>query len=406
MKTAPSTSAGRRCPQTTLAVSLIVAVAAATHAGDDAAPAPAALSVRVEQADGATLAGRLEALTDREVRLIVDGAARALPVSGVRRILRDDPPAARAARVTVTFTDGARLCADDFVREGDRALLTVGTDDRIEVPFDLVKTVAWAPKPDTAAAPPPWLAAIPEKPESDLVVVSGREEGFEIVSCAIADVGPEAVTVELDGETIPVKRAKVVGLVWLRPPRPPAGGTRVTVGGGSMPAGTVAWSPRHLLVDDVRLPAGSLVEIDYAAGRTVRLASLPMERASSEPFFGSLARVDGMAAFFAPRTLPAADPDRGVLVIRPRTMATWRVPADSRRFRAGLCRAARATGAVEVSIMVDDRELFRRRLDGAAADDVAVDVDVTSGRRLTIAVDFVAGDLGCPVRFTDPAFEK
>jgi hypothetical protein len=388
---------------------LLVAVVTASIRADDPAAEPPGGDVRVEQADGAVLSGRLQSLTAEEVRLLVAGETRVLPVSGVRRILRDAAPPLRAARVAVSCTDGGWLWADDFSRDGERALLAVG-DDHIALPFDRVKTVAWGLKPTAALPSPPWLAAVPEKPDSDLVIVNGKEGGHEIVSCAIADVGAEAVTVELDGETIPVKRARVAGLVWLRPPRQPAGGTRVTVSGGSLPAGTVVWSPSELLVDDVRLPAGALVEIDYAAGRTVRLAAIPMERATAEPFFGSLAAVEGMAAFFAPRVVPApgADAARHLLVIRPRTTAVWRVPADSRRFRTVLRRATggASSGAVEVTLALDDREVLRRRLDGTADDDTAIDIDVTTARRLAITVDFVPGDPGCAIRFADPAFEK
>ena len=389
------------------AVLVVAVVTTALRAAEPAAQPPA-VDVRVEQADGATLSGRLQSLTAEEVHLLVTGETRVLLVSGVRRILRDAAPPLRAARVAVSSTDGSWLWADDFSRAGEQALLAVG-DDRIELPFDRVKTVAWGLKPAATIPAPPWLTALPEKPDSDLVIVNGKEGGHEIVSCAIADVGPEAVTVELDGETIPVKRSKVAGLVWLRQPRQPAGGTRVTVSGGSLPAGTVAWSPRELLVDDVRLPAGSLVEIDYAAGRTVRLAALPMERATAEPFFGSLSAVEGMAEFFAPRVVPAPGTDaaRHALVIRPRTTAVWRVPADSRRFRTVLRRATGGTssGAVEVALVLDDREVLRRRLDGTT-DDTAIDIDVATARRLAITVDFVPGDLGCAIRFADPAFEK
>lgn len=403
------TAAGTR-PATQLTRSLVLAlaIASALRADDSAASVPP-VSVRVEQADGTIVSGQLESLTAAEARVIVEGSSRAIPVAGVRRIIRDAPPAARPARAIVTCTDGSRLCADDVVRDGDRGLLTAG-DDRVELPFVRIKTVAWAAKPAPTPTPPAWLTAVPEKPEADLVVVSGKDGGFELVACAITDVGPETVTVELDGETIPVKRERVAGLVWLRPALPPAGGTRVSVGGGSLLGGTVAWSPRELLVDDVRLPAGSLVEIDYSAGRTVRLATLPFERVAAEPFFGSLARIDGMAAFFAPRWAPApgADPDQRVLVVRPRTTAVWRVPADSRRFRTVLTRAegGRSPGAVDVSLTLDDRGVFERRLDGSTADGVTIDVDVSSGRRLALTVDFVAGDLGCAVRFTDPSFEK
>lgn len=406
----PGTPSLRRRRTAWRAALAVPALALATATVRAAVPAavPPTLDVRVEQADGTMLSGRLLELTDTEVRLLVADAPRVLPVAGVRRILRDASPPMQPARVAVSCTDGGWLWAEDFARDGERALLAVG-EDRIEMPFDRVKTLAWGLKPAAAPPTPPWLAAVPEKPDSDLVIVNTREGGHEVVSCAIADVGPETVIVELDGETIPVQRAKIAGLVWLRPPRPAPGGTRVIVSGGALQAGAVAWSPSHMNVDDVRLPAGALVEIDYAAGRTVRLATLPMERVTAEPFFGSLAGIDGMAAFFAPRLVPGrgGDAARQSLVIRPRTTAVWRVPADSRRFRTRLQRAAggASAGAADVALALDDRDVFRRRLDGAA-EDAAIDIEVASARRLTITVDFVPGDPGCAVHLADPAFEK
>ncbi|MFM7138672.1 MAG: hypothetical protein ACKO1M_16645, partial [Planctomycetota bacterium] len=127
-------------------------------------------------------------------------------------------------------------------------------------------------------------------------------------------------------------------------------------------------------------------------------------------FFGSLAADKGLAPFFAPRTV-AADDDGAAVVLRPRTVATWRVPAESRRFHATLARSvpAEAIAAVEVTVAIDGREAWRRRLGGAAdaaREPVAIDLDVAGGRRLTLTVDFVPGDLGCGVRVGAGAFEK
>ena len=58
-----------------------------------------------------------------------------------------------------------------------------------------------------------------------------------------------------------------------------------------------------------------------------------------------------------------------------------------------------------LKVLLDDREMFRRRIDDAEAS--PVDVDVAGGRRLAIKVEFPAGGgMGCPLRFTDPVFEK
>ena len=60
--------------------------------------------------------------------------------------------------------------------------------------------------------------------------------------------------------------------------------------------------------------------------------------------------------------------------------------------------------AVVVSVRADDGPAWQRGL--TAADEVTIDLDVETARRLTITVDFAAGGMGCPVRFDHAVFEK
>jgi hypothetical protein len=74
-----------------------------------------------------------------------------------------------------------------------------------------------------------------------------------------------------------------------------------------------------------------------------------------------------------------------------------------------------------VAVAVDDREVFRQQIDAAAgsseatagkapqaaAAGIPIDVDLTSGRRLTVTVDFVpSGGIGGAVRFGSPVIER
>jgi hypothetical protein len=391
---------------TAVHVVAVVLVALAATAEEETPPGEP-VAVRVELADGTVSRGPLQAIDAERVTLASEDGPQTWPVAEIRRVVcestgRVAPPAAQ-----VSLTDGGTLAGDDFTQQGEMAIIAL-PDGRIELPAERVQRVAWLAAGETA---PAWRAAVPPRPTSDLVVVR-REDGPEFVECAVAGVGPESVTVVLDGDTIPVKRAKVAGIEWLRGAVPPAGGTVVRVTGGRLESGSVAWSPAGLVLDDaIRLPAGLLRSIDYAAGRTVPLARLDPERVDVEPFFGSLGRIEGLAAFFRPRTV--ADPDgdgSATLVVRPRTVASWRIPAAARRLRATLDRdvPAGSPARVIVAITVDDREAFRRQLDATTttAGPIAIDCDVRDGRRLTLSVDFAAGDLGCGVRLSAAAFEK
>ncbi len=397
-----------------------------------AAPAPGAVAaegpvVAVRLVEGETVTGRLREITAAAVVLDVEGAERRVPVEGVRRVdavgaAATDRAAVRpAAGVVVWCTDGGWLGGDDFAWEGSGATVSAAVlrgGVRWALPAERVLHVDWA-KPDRAPAAgatpsgtptaPAWQADVPGDADADLIVVGGDEVTF--VPCAISGVAAEAVTVVLDGETIPVKRAKVLGLAFLRPAAvaagPPAGSVAVAVTGGRLLAQRVEWSPAGLVLDGaLRLPGAELQSLDYAAGRTVELAGLTPERVDVEPFFGSLARLEGMAPFFAPRALAA-----GGLLIRPRTESVYRIPTGGRRFRASVAPAVNraVTSRVAIVVRVDDREVFRGEV--AAIDPGAatgpIDVDIAGGRRLTLLVDFGGpADPGFPVRFDSAVIDR
>lgn len=380
------------------ACALIIALACAARSLAEVPP----LVVRVEKTDGTAVSGTLAAVSATEATLV---GGPTLAIAGVRRIVADVADA--RGPVSVECTDGGTLSGDDFTWEDGPAVLT-RPGGRAELPVERVRSVTLRPsRAGTEAERADWRAALPEQPQTDLVVVGRQTEAGErldVVECAIVAVTPDAVVVMLDDDRIPVKRAKVVGLWFLRAAAA-AGGTRVEVVGGGLVARSVAWTPEALVLDAaVRLPAAGLRAIDYAAGRTVRLETLRPERSVAEPFFGELGQVDGLAVAFAPRFV--ADDGGQALVLRPRSHVVWRVPADARRFRAAVAaEPGRQPGGQVVTLRLDDKELFRRRLEDGGS--IPVDLDVASGRRLAIQVEFpVGGGMGCPIRLTDPVFEQ
>jgi len=381
------------------------------------------LALRIEQTDAGSTSGTLVALDGAGLRVDSAGQEQVVAIDSVRLVEREGAPRGAAGRVRVALVDGSWIEGEDLAWDGTIVTLT-RPDGRGEIPVGKVRSVAWRQADDAPQAPgAAWLSALPETIESDLLVV-GSAAGHEFVECAIKSIGPESITVVLDEETIPVKRSKVIGIHWLRgDPAAQRGGSGKSVAsvavdlvGGVIRARQIRWTPEKLLLDgDISLPGEAVVRLDWAAGRTVSLIGLAPEKVEVEPWFGGLARVQGLATFFAPRAVAAGDGfARPGLVIRPRTQAVWRLPPEGRRFRASIAPAGggRAVGGSEVVVTVDDREVFRRRVEAVSAESPApegipIDVDVAGGRRLGVTVDFVsASDSGCPIRFTSPAVEQ
>ena len=364
--------------------------------------------VVVELDDGTRHAGTLVAIDPRTVEITgADGAARALPVGKVRAIVGQAVPAdPDTMQARLTLTDGTTLAGEGFSVAGATATLAL-PGGPAEMPVARVREVQFV---GAGTAPRgAWLEAVPDGVTSDLVVV-GKADGFEFVECAITAVSAETVTVILDEETIPVRRSKVVGLRWLRRDSS-AAGTVVRVTGGLLKADAVAWTPAGLVLDGddaerrITLPPAALEGIDYAAGRTTHLATLAPERLEVDPFFGALRDVTGLAPSFATRAVAADGGNVKLdLVIRPRTVATWRLPAQGRRLRTRLVSGSGAGPAV-VTLTLDGRPVFERVVSGG--EPVPVEIDVAGGRRLVVTVDFgPAGGMAGAVRLLEPVIEQ
>jgi hypothetical protein len=389
-------------------------------------------TVRIEGTDTAPVrgaTGTLESISATAIRL-TGTEPEELPLGDVRRLevvasaLPATPPV-----VVLQLVGGGHLSGMGFTVTESTAKESTATISRDaagagRLPLDLVALAFW-PRSGEDPTTPAWLAAVPERPESDLVIVR-QGDAFECVECAIMAVGDDTVTVLLDGERIPVARDRVAGLRWLRPATAPASGTLVNVSGGRLVVADVRWSPAEFVLDlpvrevpardvapakgRITLPASWLETIDYAAGRTVRLADLTAEATVVEPFVPGLATVEELRGFFAPRfvAVAGADADRSgahTLLVRPRTVVTWRVPADSRRFQATIRPDGEAAHS-SVMITVDGREVVRYEPSTAAATEPKpVSLDVAGARRLTLTVDATAG-IGSPVRLEQPIFEK
>jgi len=385
----------------------LLGLAAAHDRPLPAAEPEAGIRGRLELTDGSTAEGVIRSIGAEAVGIDGDEILRSIPLAEVRRLVRLDPPPSGRGRVRVEFLDGTGIEGDDFLWSGDTAVVA-RPPAAIELPIGRVRRVEFRAADDRAGHAPAWLSAVPEAPTDDLAVVA-KGDGHELVECAITGVTAETVTVVLDGETIPVKRGRVVGLVWARP-RTAATGIRVALVGGGLVATSVELAAADLVVDgDVRLPAALLESIDFAAGRTLALGDLEPERVETEPFVGGLARVGGVATFFAPRFgPPAAGTTAPTMVVRPRTRATWPVPPGARGFRAVAVRAdgARTQAAGRVAGRAEDRTPREAVLDAGAAGGTPLDVDVAAANRLEVLVDFVGGDAGCGVRFEQPVFER
>jgi len=143
---------------------------------------------------------------------------------------------------------------------------------------------------------------------TDLLLVRSGE-ALDYHKGVLRDVSPGTVEFVLDGELLPVKRAKVYGLIYYHPPGDPLPEPLCQVSdvGGSQ------WSVQTLKLADSLTwttpgglkrtqPVATIRQIDFSRGKVVFLSDLKPESVAFTPYFGAgKATQPLLAKFFALR---------------------------------------------------------------------------------------------------------
>jgi len=413
------------------------------HAGDPAAgEREAAPEMVCERLDGGTVAGRLLRLDDREALIETATGPQTIPTPRIRRLSRAAGPPGRTEGTTrITLVSGGTLLGQDFEVSGATARLVSG-DATIELPAGAIASAEFAVA--DAATPSSWLEEVPRSAETDHVVV-GSNESHEFVECGVASVSGTAVNVLLDGESIAVKRSKVLGIKWLRPSATPAGAVRLESTAGSILAASPRLEGERIVATvltgaattgradatEVRFPVRLVFGIDFSSARAVSLLATAWRQAEVEPLLGALGSIEELSRAFAPRRVscPLSDGRRGEgLRLTPRTALSWAIPEGTERFRATIRPAAgllgpdalrSAAGAPAASrtgmraesrftVTIDGREVLAT----GVAEERDIDIPVDDGRTLTILCDYPSvadggiGPFGGGVVLIDPRLEQ
>lgn len=358
----------------------------------------------VQTLDGQSLVGSLVELTPDS--LTIEGSDGRVTVE-TEKVLsisaRQKPSGARyATRVVVELTDGSIICGRQYVAGGTQATITLTDGDVIEMPTNIVRTVQL--QQDSGALATEWKRLIGMKADSDLLMIH-KDETLDYHKGVLHDVTEDAVTFDVDGELLPVKRSKVFGIVCRHGDEAalPSVVCRVTDAAGSR------WSVQSLAISEkfrwttptgltLTGPLDQLVQIDFSGGKIAYLSDLKPDSVRWTPLFGVGKPLPSMEQFYAPRydrNFESAGlqlggvPYRKGLALHSRTEIVYRLPDHFSRFRAvvGIDDTVRPGGNVRLMIRGDDKTLLDMTIVGSAAPR-PVDIDLVGIRRLTILVDF------------------
>ena len=286
---------------------------------------------------------------------------------------REARPAAQTTGVIVELTDGSAICARQFVAQGGHSRITLDGGEVIEAPMSVVHAVRLQ---RSDALDSEWTRLTEKKSDSDLLIV--RSGGtLDSNKGIVENVTEETVGFNLDGELLPVKRAKVFGFVYHHgaADEPPPAVCRISEASGSLwSARTVALAGKLQWITstglNVSAPLADVLRLDFSQGKLLYLSDLKPDSTTWTPYFGADRPLPALRLFYAPRfnrgfdsetlKLGGAVYSKG-LALFARTELVYRLPKGFTRFRAvaGADETAGTSGKVRLTIRGDDRVLWK-----------------------------------------------
>jgi hypothetical protein len=375
----------------------------------DAAPV-----FEAQNAEGTSVVGSLIELTPQRAVLETPQGKVELDLAKLLYLLPKDapetaPPAA-SPTVWVELVDGSTLAAVQYAVEADRAKITLTDGEILAAPVKAIGNVRLQPEtPKTASE---WSRILGLKAEGDVLVVRNGES-VDYHQGVLRDIADDAVKFEMDGDLLPIKRAKIFGFAYRHAgseeQSPPLGfildrgGSRWAVAKFAL-GEKLAWTtPGGVKFER---PLAEIKSLDFSLGKVQYLSDLKPESVIWTPFFGQSQVSPTLERFYAPRMDRNFDSNplqlkktvysKG-LALHSRTEIVYRLPDACGRFKAvaGIDDAVAPKGNVRLSIRGDDRALFDAAISGREPPH-QIDLDITGVRRLTILVDygdtFGAGD--------------
>jgi hypothetical protein len=385
---------------------------------------------QVDSIDGTTVAGTLVRLDAQQVVVHDSSGDHALKLSEVRFVgavenqatnssagsVLSDKSTANASKskppepptVVVETVDGGRLFGFGYeVTKGTARLKLVGGDS-IAVPTKSIHRVEFI----SASKPVVW-PELPKDAAGDLIILQ-KKDAVDLAEGIVGDITADTVRFSLEGDVIPVKRTRVVGLVYFHSGQAASPSHALAIvenkAGWKVNATQVDLAAGHLSVVTtfgvtLDWPLEAVRSIDFSPSRMVYVSDLPLNSAEWTPLLDFGKQIDAISQFYKPRFDRALDGGklsidsktyRKGVAIAARTVLEYKIAGLGRQFRAtaGIDDSVHATGGVQLTIEGDGKNLYSGKISGRGAP-VDLNLDVSGVKLLRIVADFGGGaDVG------------
>ncbi len=377
--------------------------------------------------DGHSAVGRIERLDAGQLVLQTENGPANFQLGTLAALLRRGPapPDERKATVWLELVDQSTLAAGEYTVQGSTARITLTSGAAIDLPTRAIRWVRFNPPGGDETLNKQWSDIIETKASGDVLVV--RKNGALDYSEGVqGDIDAQTCNFEVDKEVLPVKRAKVEGVVYFHPlaaelPEPIGqltahDGSRLTMRSVELVEGSIKFSTPAGI--SLTFSQDDVAKFDFSFGKIAYLSDLPVESAVYVPLFGfkDKGAAGAIADFYQfrrdvgfehnPLKLEGKVYRKG-LALQSRTVLSYKLPGKFRLFKTviGIDDSVRDVGSVRVEIKGDAKLLWQGDVRGS---DPArsLEIDIAGVKRLEIVADYGADlDVGdrldlCEARVT------
>lgn len=248
----------------------------------------------VSTMEGRSFKGEVATVTSKTVVVNVDTEATTVPMASVLKITFDNAalpgnPNAVQQQAAVQLMDGSVLSAESLTATADIINLSSTLLKELQLPRNAVRAIRLKPMQQEFELQ--WDGFTDRSEEKDLLVIQKRNsDGLDFLAGNVAAITKEQISFLLDGDEIPVPRARVFGIVFTELSESNLKGsiTLRTTDGQTIMASSVEFATDEFQVEaswqqSLKISQDSLAEIDFSSGRLHYLSDLdPI----TEEYFG------------------------------------------------------------------------------------------------------------------------
>jgi len=345
------------------------------------------------------------AFTGTAVKIQQAGQAREIPLENLMRLRYIPAPAPQPKSdlpIEVELRGGSRVTGSELVSDGKQVSITT-VHGPIAFPSKVITACKF--RKLSPSLLPQWKSLVESQVAADMLVVVRSDEALDKIEGLIGKITAEAVTFEIDGQSVEAPRTKLAGVKFFSNDAklgPLAGVVRdvhdnqwivSSINSSTNTATNTAGRCTLKLTcgESVDLPLAALTEIDLSYGNMRYLADIePLER-TSKPRFELGIELPESSKLFGPRSI--ASPAKSGIVgpsieFVGAGAATYRVPNGFTKLvgKVELNPGGQAFIACRAAVMLENKTLWEHTFE-ATRQPQEISLSVDSDKRLRLIVE-------------------